>query len=169
MKTYLIFLQMFLFTWSILITYTLFFVSSTFVSSARLKLAKNQANAKQRPEAELLLFKDSLLSSFTSSFKNSRRHSKKCTKNEYLCLNVLIWLMAVKMRLNMKNRSHRYDINRPSPRHGHSHTEYKMCLSIMMVICIKQHLSNIWGSIHEKVKSNTEAEFKKSVAYKKSV
>ena len=29
-----------------------------------------------------------------------------------------------------------------------------------MVICIKQHLSNIWGFIHEKV-SNTKAELKK--------
>ena len=25
----------------------------------------------------------------------------------------------------MKNRSHRYDINRPWPRHGHKHTKYK--------------------------------------------
>ena len=49
----------------------------------------------------------------------------------------------------MKNRSQRYDINRPSPRHGHKYTKYKMCLSLMMVIYIKQHLSNILSSIHE--------------------
>ena len=36
----------------------------------------------------------------------------------------------------------------------------------MMVTCIKQHLSNIWSSIHEKL-SNTESQLKKSVAYKK--
>ena len=35
--------------------YTLFFISNTFISNARLKLAKNHANAKQHPEAELLL------------------------------------------------------------------------------------------------------------------
>ena len=52
----------------------------------------------------------------------------------------------------MKNRSHRYDINRPRPRHGHKYTKYKMCLSIMMAVCIKQHLRNISSSIHEKVK-----------------
>ena len=52
----------------------------------------------------------------------------------------------------MKNRSHRYDINRPSPRHGHKYTKYKMCLIIMMVIGIKQRLNNTWSSIHEKVK-----------------
>ena len=37
----------------------------------------------------------------------------------------------------------------------------------MMLICIKQHLSNIWTLIHEKVLSNTEAESKKDFAYKK--
>ena len=47
------------------------------------------------------------------------------------------------MRLKMKNRSHRYDINRPRPRHGHEYTKHKICLSLMMVICIKQHLRKI--------------------------
>ena len=45
-----------------------------------------------------------------------------------------------------------YDLNRPRPRHGQKHTKYKICLSIMMIICIKQHISSIWSSIHEKVK-----------------
>ena len=39
----------------------------------------------------------------------------------------------------------------------------KMCLNIMMAICIKQHVSNIWSAIHEKVLSNTETELRKSV------
>ena len=52
--------------------------------------------------------------------------------------------MTMKMRLKMKNRSHRYNINRPWSRDGHKYTKYKMCLSIMVaIICIKQHLSNI--------------------------
>ena len=51
----------------------------------------------------------------------------------------------------MKNGSHRYDINRPRPRHEHKYSKYKKCLTIMMVTCIKQHLSNIGSSIHEKV------------------
>ena len=33
--------------------------------------------------------------------------------------------------------------NEPRPRLGHKYTKYKMCLRIVMVICIKQHLSNI--------------------------
>ena len=54
----------------------------------------------------------------------------------------------------MKNRSHRHDITRPRPRHGHKHTIYKMCLNLMMAICIKQHLNNIWGSNYEKLKQH---------------
>ena len=30
------------------------------------------------------------------------------------------------MRRKMKNRPHRYDINRPRPRHGHKYTKYKI-------------------------------------------
>ena len=33
--------------------------------------------------------------------------------------------MTTKMRLKMKNRSQRYDINRTRPRHGHRYTKYK--------------------------------------------
>ena len=38
---------------------------------------KNQANAKQHPEAELLLFENYLHSSSSLSSKNNRRYSKK--------------------------------------------------------------------------------------------
>ena len=122
---------------------------------------KNQAKAKQHSEAEHLLFENY---SFPSS-KNNSRYSKKCTKNRYVCLNEVIWLMAMKTRLKMKNRLHRYNINRPRPKHGHKCTKYKMYRGIMMVICIKQHLSNIWSSIYEKVKQHWGS-VKKSVAYK---
>ena len=47
------------------------------------------------------------------------------------------------MRAKMKNRSHRGDINRTRPRHGYEYPICKICLSMMMVICSKQHLSNI--------------------------
>ena len=43
-------------------------------------------------------------------------------------------LMTMKLRMKLKNGSHRYDIDRPRPRHGQRYTEYKMCLIIMMVI-----------------------------------
>ena len=34
--------------------------------------------------------------------------------------------MTMKMRLKMKNISHRYVKNRPKPRHDHKYTKYKM-------------------------------------------
>ena len=54
----------------------------------------------------------------------------------------------------MKNRPLRYDINRPRPKHLHKQIKYKMCHVMMIAIGIKQHLSNIWNSIHEKVKQH---------------
>ena len=44
--------------------------------------------------------------------------------------------MTTKMRLKMKNRSRRYDINRPRPIHGHKYPRYKMYLDIVMVIYV---------------------------------
>ena len=62
--------------------------------------------------------------------------------------------MAIKIRLKMENRLQWYDINSPRPRHGHKYVKYKLRLSIMMFICIKQHLSNIRSWIREKVKQH---------------
>ena len=54
-----------------------------------------------------------------------------------------------------ENKSYRYDISRPTPRHVHRSTTYKKCLCIMMVVCIKQqHICNIWSSIHGKFKQH---------------
>ena len=117
--------------------YTLFCINNTFISNARLKSAKTWAKVKQHPEAKLLLFKYNSLYSSTLLSKNNRRFSKKCTKNNYVCLNEVIWSMTMKMRLKMRNRSNRYGRNRPRPRYRHKYTKYKMRLSILMDICIK--------------------------------
>ena len=61
----------------------------------------------------------------------------------------------------MKNKSHRYDKNRPRSMHGRKYTKNKMCPSIMMVICIQQHLSNIWSSIHKKSQTTLKLRWKK--------
>ena len=67
------------------------------------------------------------------------------------------------MKMKMKSRSHRYDINRPGSRHGYRYIKYEKCLPMMMLICIIQHLTNIWTSIHEKVKQHWAAYKKMSV------
>ena len=68
----------------------------------------------------------------------------------------------------MKNRSYRYNVNRPRSRHGHKYSTYKKCLTVMiMLTCIKQQLTNIWSSIHEKVKQHWGWDEKKGCFYKK--
>ena len=57
-------------------------------------------------------------------FLHPRYHSKiigdilkKCTENGCVYFNDAIWAMAMKMRLKMKSRSQKYDINRTRPIH----------------------------------------------------
>ena len=52
-------------------------------------------------------------------------------------------LIIMEMKMEIKKRSHRYDINRRRSRHGDKYSKYKKYLNIMMLICIKQQLSNI--------------------------
>ena len=70
------------------------------------------------------------------------------------------------MKMKVKSRSHRYDINRLWSSHGHKYNKYKKCLGKMMVLRIKQHLRNIWSLIHENVNQHW-GWVEKSVAYKK--
>ena len=65
--------------------------------------------------------------------------------------NEIIWLVIMKMRMKMKNRSHRYDITGVSQ---DMVTNLLNSVSQYDGYCSKQHLSNIWSWIHEKVKQN---------------
>ena len=55
-------------------------------------------------------------------------------KNKYVSFNEFASLMTMKMRLKMKNRSHTYDINRPTQKQRHKYTKYKVCLGIIMCL-----------------------------------
>ena len=73
------------------------------------------------------------------SFKTNLRYSKKCAKNNDMINKFFFkkkWLI-LKMSVKMKNRSYRNDINRTKPIHDYDYTKYKLCLSMMMVICNK--------------------------------
>ena len=65
----------------------------------------------------------------------------------------------MEMRVKMKNRSHRYDIIELHQDMITNILNIK-CLSMMMVICIKQHLRIYEAEFMEKL-SNTETELKK--------
>ena len=44
----------------------------------------------------------------------------------------------MKMKIKMKNRSHRYDKNRPRSSHRHRYSQYKKCLTMMILTCINR-------------------------------
>ena len=79
-----------------------FFISNTFISNNRLKLAKNQANAKQHPETEFLLFENYSRSLYTSSFRNNGINSKNKPKNKCACIHEILRLILMKMMKKMK-------------------------------------------------------------------
>ena len=124
------------------------FYKQHFISNTKLKFAKNQPNAKQHSQAELLLFENYSHSSSTLSSKNNGTYSKK----EHVCL--YSWDYTINRNENedkMKNRWNRYDINRPRSRHGHKYSTFEKHLSMMMPLCTKQHLSNMSSLTHKKV------------------
>ena len=108
-------------------------------------------------EAKFLLFENYSHSSSTLPSKIIRHILKYKQKNKCVRVYKIMRLIIMKMKMKMKNRSLRCDINRPRSRHWHKYSKYKKRVSVMMLICIKHHLSK------------TEAEMKKIVAYKKSV
>ena len=120
-----------------------FFITNTFISNARLQLAKNQANTKQHPEAKLSLFE--YYSHFQPRYhlKTLGRILQNKQKSNYVIIQEIIRLIIMTMKIKMKNRSHIYDMNRPRPRHGHKYSKCKNYPVMMLHICVKQHLSNI--------------------------
>ena len=80
-------------------------------------MAKNQPNAKQHPEAELLAIEKYSHSSPTLS-------SKTITQ---LYKFRIIQLIIMKMKMKTEKVIHRCDINRPSSRHGNKYSKYKRC------------------------------------------
>ena len=73
----------------------------------------------------------------------------------------------MQMKMKRKKRKLRYDINRPRSRYGHKYSKYKKFLSMMIHICIKQHLATFEAQL-TKMLSSTEDELNKSVAYKRT-
>ena len=60
----------------------------------------------------------------------------------------------MKMKTKIKIDSRKYEMNIPRCRHGHKYSKYMKRLSIMMLICIKQHLSNNLKTAYENVKQH---------------
>ena len=112
-----------------------FFVSNTFISNARLKWQKIKQKLSNTLRLNFRYLK-------IIRFFHPRYHPEiieKVLKNVQkttasVLINGVVWLITMKMRLKVKNRSERYDINWPRPRHGHKFPKYKMCLIVMIVM-----------------------------------
>ena len=61
-------------------------------------------------------------------------------KKKWVCVHEIIRLIIMKMKMK-KNNKRKY-------------SKYKTSLNIITLICIKQHLSNFWSLINEKVKQH---------------
>ena len=97
---------------------TRFSISNSFISNARLKLAKT----KQMISNDLRL---SFCYLKIIHILHPRYHPK-----------IIVHILKNKQK---NKRSHRYDINRPRSRHEHKCSKCKKCPSMVMLICIKQH------------------------------
>ena len=97
-----------------------FFVSNT-LSNARLKIAKNQANTKQHPEAELLLLKIFHILHPRYQTKIIGHILKNKQNNKCVCIHAI---SHTENEHENENRSHRYNTNRPMPRDGHRYSKF---------------------------------------------
>ena len=134
------------------LTYTLFLISNSFISNARLKLAK----IKQML-SNILRLNNFYLKIIR--ILHPRYHPKiighvlwNKQTNKWVYIHEIIRLIIMNMKMKMTKRSHRCDINRPRSIYGHKYSKCKNSLIMMILTCSKQHLSNIWSSIHEKDK-----------------
>ena len=96
---------------------------------------------------------------------HSLKHKQK---SKHVCIGEFMQLTIIKMRKKMKIDSRKYDINRPRCNHRHNYSKYMKRLSMTMLICIKQHLSNICSSVYENVKQHWGWVEKKALLIKKA-
>ena len=84
--------------------------------------------------------------------------------NKCVCIHEIIRLIIMKIKIKVKNRSLRYDVNRSKPRYS----KYKKCqydAAYMYLATPKQHLMiNLWKS-----KATLRLVWKKALLIKKSV
>ena len=94
-------------------TTDLFFISSTFISNVRLKLAKTQANAKQHSKLKFCCLEIIHIihpKIIGHILKNKQKNNCVCIPE---IIRLIVMKMNMKMKMEMKKRSHKYDINRP--------------------------------------------------------
>ena len=101
-----------------------FFISNTFISKAGLKLAKNQAKAKQHPQTKIICF------------VHLRYHPKIIGQTlKYLQINKCVCFSDILITNPIDTTKIDLDLDKDD-----------MCLGMIILICNRQHV-NIWSSI----------------------
>ena len=144
---------------------TRFFISNTFISDARLELIKIKQMLSNTLRLNFWYLK-------IVHILHPRYHPeiighipKNKQNNKFVCVHEIIWLIIAKMKMKMKTGSHIYNINSPRSRH----LVHIRSVSVWWCLYV---LRNTWAKFEAQFmrkSRNTEAELKKSVAYKKSV
>ena len=116
-----------------------FFISNTFTSNARLKLAKIKQMLSNTLRLNFYYLKIVHILHPRYYPKIIGHILKNKQKNNCVCI------YTINHNENEKKDHNKYNI-------GCNYSKYKKCLSMMMLKSIKQHLSNIWSSVHAKVK-----------------
>ena len=106
-----------------------FFISNTFISNVRLKLAKNQAKLGSNLRLNFGYLKIIDILHPCCHPKIIEHTLKNKQKNSCVCIHEIIPLIITKMKMRKKNGSHTYNINRPRSRPGHKYSKHKTCLS----------------------------------------
>ena len=104
-----------------------FFISNTFISNARLKLAKKVKQILSNT-LRLNFWYLEVLGIFHPRYhpKIKGHILKNSQRNKYACIHETMRLIIMKMKIKINNRSHRYDISRPRSWQGHSYSKFKV-------------------------------------------
>ena len=84
-----------------------------------------------------------------------------------VCTHEIMRFIIMKIRWKWK-KDYIDTTYRPRSRHRHKYSKCKNCLSMILLTCIKQHLSNIWRPIYGKVKQQWGLVGKKGLFMKKT-
>ena len=105
---------------------TRFLISNTFISNARLKLAKKSPKQMLSNTLKLIFLHLKIIHILYLRYqpRTIGQILKNKQKNKCLCIHEFMRLMKMKMKMKMKKRSHRYDINIPRSRHRHKYSKY---------------------------------------------
>ena len=103
-----------------------FFINNTFISNARLKLAKIKQMLSKNLRLNFSYLKIIHILHPRYHPKIIGQILKSKPRNKCVCIHEIIQLIIMKMKMKMKNRSYGYNVSRSSCRHGHSSTRIDM-------------------------------------------